>query len=282
MKLTVLGSGGCMSIPKALCQCCVCREARLKGPPFERTGPSAFLHDANLLIDTPAESNLQLNRAGIDRVDYLMFTHLDPDHIEGFRVVEQITLDYRTWETYPEKQIRLVLPEDMMARLKKVQTAYGSQLAYYERQGFITCSVFKDTMMLRGVRLTALPVNRHDQVAYVYVFEKEKQKIVYASCDIKPFPENNEAVYGADLLVIQPGLFETGLRHGFTYPADNISRTTLYTFEDTVALSRRIKARQVLFVHLEEYWHRSHDDYTALENDENNYRFAYDGLCVTL
>lgn len=280
MKLTVLGSGGCMSIPKALCHCRICREARQKGHPYERTGPSAFLHDANLLIDTPADINYQINRAGLDQVDYLIFTHLDPDHIEGFRIVEQMALDFRTWTAYPEKQICLVLPEVLMARLQNVCTAYGSQLAYYEKQGFVTCSTFKETMTVGGVGISALPVNRHDQVAYIYVFEKEQQKIVYASCDIKPFPEENEAVCGADLLVIQPGLFETGLKHGFTYPADHISRTTLYTFEETVALSRRIKAKKVLFVHLEEYWNRSHSDYLALEND--NYQFAYDGMCVTL
>ena len=204
MKLTVLGSGGCMSIPKALCQCRVCREARQKGYPFERTGPSAFLHDANLLIDTPADINLQLNRANIDEVAYLIFTHLDPDHIEGFRVVEQITLDFRTWEAYPEKQIRLLLPGELLGRLKKVCTAYGSQAAYYEKQGFIRCTAFDQAITVGNVKITALPVNRQNQVAYIYVFETESKKIVYASCDIKPFPEDIKTVYDADLLVIQP------------------------------------------------------------------------------
>ena len=55
MRLTILGSGGCMAIPKPLCGCRVCREARVKGVPYSRGGPSAFLHDVNLLIDTPAE-----------------------------------------------------------------------------------------------------------------------------------------------------------------------------------------------------------------------------------
>lgn len=280
MKLTILGSGGCMGIPKALCRCRVCREARQKGHPYERTGPAAFLHDAHLLIDTPADINRQINRAGIDRVDYLIFTHLDPDHLEGFRIVEQITLDYRTWMAYPEKQIQLVLPETLMARLQNVRTAYGSQLAYYEKQEFVTCRTFQDGVTVGDVRISALPVDRHDQVAYIYVFEKENRKIVYAPCDIKPFPEENEAVHDADLLVIQPGLFESGLKHGFAYPADHISRTTLYTFEETVALSRRIEAQKVVFVHLEEYWNRSHGDYLALE--DGNYQFAYDGMCVTL
>jgi hypothetical protein len=43
MKWTILGSGGCTVIPKPLCQCRVCREAKEKGIPYARSGPSAFL-----------------------------------------------------------------------------------------------------------------------------------------------------------------------------------------------------------------------------------------------
>lgn len=105
MKLTILGSGGCMVIPKPLCQCNVYMEAREKGIPYKRTGPSAFIHDENILIDTAAEIACQLNRSRINQIDHLIFTHLDPDHVEGLRVVEQITLDFRTWEAYPGKYI---------------------------------------------------------------------------------------------------------------------------------------------------------------------------------
>jgi len=92
-----------MVIPKPLCRCRVCDEARKKGVPYERKGPAAFIHDINLLIDTPAEIACQLNQSQIEHIDYLLFTHLDPDHVEGFRVVEQITLDFRTWRAYPDK-----------------------------------------------------------------------------------------------------------------------------------------------------------------------------------
>ena len=280
MRLTILGSGGCMVIPKALCQCHVCQEAREKGPPYGRTGPSAFIHDQNLLIDTPAEINSQLNRAAVRSIDHLMFTHLDPDHMEGFRIVEQVAIDFRSWRAYPEKQIQLVVPRALMARLNDVRTAYGSQLAYYEKQGFVLCHPFDEHTRIGDLEITALPVDRGDQTAFVYVFEKNSRKLVYASCDVKPFPESDDAVHGADVLVIQPGIFETGLKHGFVYPKDHISRTTLYTFEETLALARRIGSREVLFVHLEEYWNRSYTDYLDIEKDHHGVSFAYDGMHI--
>ncbi|MFC1885360.1 MBL fold metallo-hydrolase, partial [Thermodesulfobacteriota bacterium] len=224
MDFTILGSGGCMVIPKPLCHCAVCNEARAKGIPYVRTGPSAFLHDERLLVDTPAEIVQQINRAGIDRIDYLIFSHLDPDHVEGFRVVEQIALDFRTWEAYKGKKIQLVLPEQLRDNLWNIKSSYGPVIDFYLKQNFIECSFFKDKIVIGKTFIHAIPVDRGTQISFVYVFEKDKAKIVYAPCDIKPFPENRPEVHNADLLVIQPGIFETGLKHDFTYPKSHMAR----------------------------------------------------------
>ncbi len=271
-----------MVIPKPLCQCRICQEARRKGVPYSRAGPSAFLHDINLLVDTPAEIVSLLNRSDIRRVDYLIFTHLDPDHVEGFRVVEQITLDFRNWHAYPEKQICLILPEELSERVRDIQSQYGPVIDFYRESGFIRLMPFRGEVEIKGVRITAIPVDRGYQLSFVYVFEKAGRKVVYAPCDLKPFPEHTDAVQEADLLIIQPGIFEKGLKHSFRYPADHVSRTTLYTFEQTLNLATRIHAKKVLFVHLEEYWNRSYEDYLALESDNQIFRFAYDGMNLTV
>ncbi|MFC1928747.1 MBL fold metallo-hydrolase [Chloroflexota bacterium] len=267
-----------MVIPKPLCQCRICREARKKGVPYVRTGPSAFLHDINLLIDTPAEIVSQLNRSSIRRVDYLTFTHLDPDHVEGFRVVEQMALDFRTWRAYPEKQICLLLPEQLSGHLRELRSQYGTIVDFYQESGFLQPKLFRDKIQIGDVWITALPVDRGSQMTFIYVFEKSGRKVVYAPCDIKPFPKHRREVQQADLLIIQPGIFEAGLKHGFKYPAGHISRTTLYTFEQTMELATQVQAKEVVFVHLEEYWNRSYDDYCALEAKYPGVRFAYDGM----
>ncbi|WP_244155463.1 MBL fold metallo-hydrolase [Desulfatiglans anilini] len=269
-----------MGIPKPLCECGVCSEARHKGGRYRRTGPSAFIHDEHVLIDTPAEICEQINRCGLNRIDHLLFTHLDPDHVEGFRVVEQMALDFRSWEAYPEKRIRLHLPAVLDERIREIRSIYGPLIDFYERQGYVERSVFDGTARIGGLLVTAIPVNRGAQTAFVLVFENARSRIVYAPCDIKPFPEERAEVQRADLLVIQPGIFEEGLKHGFHYPAGHISRQTLYTFEETLALAGRLAARQVLFVHIEEYWNRGYDDYRVLEDALPNARFAYDGLTV--
>jgi len=271
-----------MVIPKPLCQCAVCQEARQKGIPYARSGPSAFLHDIGLLIDTPADIISQLNRSSISKVDYLMFTHLDPDHVEGFRVVEQIALDFRTWRAYPEKQICLLLPQELGERLSNIRSQYGPMIDFYQQSGFARLMPFQERVEIKDVRITAIPVDRGSQGAYVYVFEKSGRKVVYAPCDLKPFPSHRSEVQQPDLLIIQSGIFEEGLKHGFRYPAEHISRKTLYTFEQTLDVAKSIKAKKVLFVHLEEYWNRSYDDYRALESDNELVSFAYDGMQLTV
>jgi phosphoribosyl 1,2-cyclic phosphate phosphodiesterase len=280
MKWTILGSGGCSVIPKPLCQCRVCREARKKGVPYARAGPSSFMHDINLLVDTPAEIVSLLNRSSIRRVDYLTFSHLDPDHVEGFRVVEQIALDFRTWHAYPEKQICLLLPDQLSGSIRNIKSQYGPIVDFYQESGFLELKLFHDEIQIGGVSITAIPVDRGSQLAFVYVFEKVGRRVVYASCDIKPFPEHRSEVQQADLLIIQPGIFEKGLKHSFTYPAEHISRRTLYTFEQTMDLVTRLQAKRVVFVHLEEYWNRSYDDYRALESKDRRISFAYDGMQI--
>jgi len=267
-----------MTIPKPLCQCSICREARDKGIPYSRTGPAAFIHDIHLLIDTPAEIAFQLNRERIDRIDYVMFTHLDPDHVEGIRVLEQITLDFRRWRPYPEKQIALVAPGPLLAEFKKLQTVYGPLIDYYLDRGFIKPVELEREARMGAVTIKSVQIDRKDELSFVYVFEAGRQKVVYAPCDIKPFPEDNATLKGADMLFIQPGIFTDGLKHGFVYPHDHISRETIYTFEETLALAVRIEAKNVIFIHLEEYWNRSYDDYLQLESAGDQFKFAYDGM----
>lgn len=271
-----------MVIPKPLCQCDVCVEARQKGVPYARTGPAAFLHDGNILIDTPAEIARQLNRSDIRTIDHLLFTHLDPDHIEGFRVVEQISLDFRTWTAYPNQKIKLILPTPLARDIGKIKTVYGSQITFFKDSDFVEIKTFEKTLQVKDVLLTALPVNRGNSVSFVCVFEKEGKKIVYAPCDIKPFPEDDPVLQNADILFIQPGIIEGRLKHDFVYPKDHISRTTLYTLDETIALSRRIKAKKTIFIHLEEYWNLSFSDYERLTGTYDDIQFAHDGMRINI
>ncbi len=94
MNVIILGSGGCVSTPRACCNCRVCTEARQKGFPYARTGCSLFIEDVNILIDTPEDINASLNNSGIQKVEHILYSHCDPDHTMGMRIIEQLKMDW--------------------------------------------------------------------------------------------------------------------------------------------------------------------------------------------
>jgi phosphoribosyl 1,2-cyclic phosphate phosphodiesterase len=47
-------------------------------------------------------------------------------------------------------------------------------------------------------------------------------------------------------------------------------------------VATRIQAKKIVFVHLEEYWNRSYDNYRALESEDQRIQFAYDGMDLTV
>ena len=97
MRVEILGSGGAATIPRPGCTCRVCVEARAKGGRYARTGPSTFVHGPNIVFDTPEESKLQLERAGIGEIAACFYSHWHPDHTMGRRVWETRNGDFRTW-----------------------------------------------------------------------------------------------------------------------------------------------------------------------------------------
>ena len=117
MRVEILGSGGAATIPRPGCRCRVCVEAREIGGRSARTGPSTFVHGPNILFDTPEESKLQLERAGISEIAACFCSHWHPDHTMGRRVWETRNGDFRTWPREAKRPLvtDVYLPQQVAA-----------------------------------------------------------------------------------------------------------------------------------------------------------------------
>ena len=93
MKLKIVGSGGMSQIPNPFCKCSICEEARKKRGRYERLGPSLYIEDIKMLIDTPEDIAVACDRQGITEIKYLSISHKDPDHTRGMRIVEPLGYD---------------------------------------------------------------------------------------------------------------------------------------------------------------------------------------------
>jgi phosphoribosyl 1,2-cyclic phosphate phosphodiesterase len=82
MKLIFLGTGTSMGVPLIGCRCSTCRSA---DPRNKRMRASVLVQapGGNILIDTTPEMRMQLLRAGVERIDAVLYTHAHADHIFG-------------------------------------------------------------------------------------------------------------------------------------------------------------------------------------------------------
>lgn len=278
MRFNIIGSGGCVSLPKPLCMCKICKEARIKGHPFARFGCSLYLEDANLLVDTPENIVEALNYSNVEKIDNVLFSHVDPDHTLGMRVFEQLRLNWLEISKGNEcsNPINVFAMEQIMNSINSIGFEYGSFLDYYENvRNLIKRKVVNSHIIINNIKVSLVQASK----ATVFVFENNKKKVLYAPCDVKPFPEN-EIFKNADYLIIGNTIVGEKLKDGFILENNNPLRNELFTMAEIEELKEKYTIKNVIITHLEEDWGKSFNDYLELENSYDGIKFAYDGMII--
>lgn len=281
MKIKIIGSGGCVSTPRPCCNCRVCKEAREKGFPYARTGCSIYIEESKLLIDTPEDINYALNNVNVSEVESVLYSHADPDHTMGMRVLEQLRMDWLGCSVGKKNDnpIEVASLPTVIEELRGQKTFRGSALDYYKWRGLV--SVNASYFVEKGdIRIDLIPVDEKEEVA-IFVITQGDKKAIYAPCDVKPFPEN-ELFKDADALIIGNTIVGDVLKGGFVFEQDNPLRDELFVMEEIVAIKKKFHIKNVIITHLEEDWGKSYDDYKELEKEYDGIWFAYDGMEVEL
>jgi phosphoribosyl 1,2-cyclic phosphate phosphodiesterase len=279
MKFIIIGSGGCVCLPKPLCQCRICVEARQKSGRYKRYGCALYLEDAALLVDTPEDIAHALNASDIRTVESVLYTHRDPDHTLGMRIFEQLRLEWLDYyeKIPPRSPVEVCATPEVMETLNGVGIGYGAILDYYVKMGLAKRKLITEPLNIGNIKITAVPVGKSKSVS-IFIFEENGRKVIYAPCDCKPFPME-ESMRDADLLIIGNTFVGDILKNGRAVGTDHPLRQELHSMEDVLELKRILSIRDVIVTHIEEDWGKSYDDYIVLE-DQYGVKFAYDGMVV--
>ena len=282
MKFIIIGSGGCVCTPKPLCQCSVCVQARKKGYPYARCSCSLFLEDTALLVDTPEDIAIALNNANIRSVDSILYSHADPDHTMGMRVMEQLRLEWLDYydNIKPDNPINIYANTEVMNDLNKTHNKYGSMLDYYEHMNLVKKNPVDDSITIDNIKISFVSVPTSEAVT-IFAFEKNEKKLVYAPCDCVPFSDN-KLLYNADALVIGDTFIGDTLKNGKRISPEHPLREELRSFDHVLGLRERLSANRLIITHIEEFWGKSYDDYITIENEYADVQFAFDGLVINL
>ncbi len=282
MKFIITGSGGCVCTPKPLCQCNVCVEARKKGYPYKRCGCSLFLDDISLLVDTPEDIAIAINNADIKGIDNILYSHWDPDHTLGMRIMEQLRLEWLDYydKIKPENPINIFAWADVMSDINQIRSKYGSLLDYYEHMGLIKRTIVDSYIEINDIRISFVPVQKSKSVS-VFVFESNGKKLVYAPCDCVPFPNDN-IIQNPDILIIGNTYIGNVLKNGRIITDNHPLHNELHSMSDIFKIVETMNIKNVIVTHIEEDWGKSYSDYLELEKQYTNLKFAYDGMIVEL
>jgi phosphoribosyl 1,2-cyclic phosphate phosphodiesterase len=284
VKVEILGSGGATATPRPGCACRVCVEARERGLPYTRTGPSLFVHGPNVLFDTPEESRLQLDRSGVTEIAACFYSHWHPDHTMGRRVWEAWGgHDFRNWprNLAERRRTEIYLPEQVVADFD--EWAIRPHFDFLEGHDWVRVHELADgeTIELSGVAIRPFRL-RED---YVYGFELTGggKRLLVAMDELHGWEPPAE-LHGVDLAILPAGLHEhdpfTGERR--IHERHPVLRVEA-TFEQTLAMVDALGAQRVVLSHIEEVDGLGHDDLTRLAAEVGRQiTFAYDTMVIDL
>jgi phosphoribosyl 1,2-cyclic phosphate phosphodiesterase len=278
MRVEILGSGGAATIPRPLCGCRVCAEAREKGTPYTRTGPSTFIHGPDVLVDTPEESKYQLDRAGITRIAAAFYSHWHPDHTMGRRVFETMNAEFRVWPRKSRRTTTVYLPEQVAADFRE-WGGVREHLEFMERRGWIEVVELADGQTVDLDGISVRPFRVAEDYVYAFLFDDGERRLLLAPDELNRW-DPPDWVRGVDLAVIPKGLDEhdpfTGER---LIPEEHPVLRFEATFRETLEMVARLGARRVVMSHIEEMDQLSHDDLLQLAG-RHGVEFAWDGMVI--
>ncbi|MBC8061054.1 MAG: MBL fold metallo-hydrolase [Clostridiaceae bacterium] len=276
MKLNLLGSGGVAPPPRPCCNCKVCTEARQKGIPFLRTGPSLYVYDAGLLFDTPDEIRIQLNRENIDKVENIILTHWHPDHTQGLRVMEQINFNHLT--RMPKgRPINVFIAPKQLVMMKNYGS--GNILLYLESKKIIKILPIEHREIIELGDIKVLPLYIPKTQGYYFMIVENRSKVVYAPCEYHEF-KLYEEVKNIDIFIPHHLYFEDKtIGTGADYS------DTEDSFEMMLEHSGQMNAKRIIVTHIDESFGLSHielNDLCKTRFRDYPIEFGYDGQIIEL
>ena len=277
MKVEILGSGGAVTIPRPGCECRICVEARDRGVPYARTGPSVFVHGPDVLIDTPEESKIQLNLSQVTRIAAGFYSHWHPDHTAGRRVWESRNFDFRSW---PRRFVTtpLYIPERVW---EDFESNYGlaDQFRFMEEQGTVKVVqvAANEPFDVGGTRVTALPLDAEN--AHAFLFEAGGKRVLVAMDETHGWTP--PALGPLDLAVLPVGVFELHPFSGERLIPEEFCKPPVKKtrYAHALELVRALAPRRAVLSHVEEMDRLSHDELVRL-GAADGWEPAFDGLVV--
>lgn len=253
MKITFLGTGTSQGIPVIACDCTVCtsadkRDHRLRASILIET------EDTAIVIDSGPDFRYQMLRAGVKKLDAILFTHEHKDHIAGLD-------DIRAFNYKQNKEIDIYADE-------RVQIALRREYSY----------IFKDSSYPGLPQIKLIPIE--NDLFYVNEVAVQPVEVLHYRLPVFGF-RINDFTYITDAKTISKQEKEKIVNSKILVlnalrKEDHISH---FTLQEAIRLVEEVRPDQAYFIHM------SHQMGLHAEIEKElppHIRLAWDGLTLEM
>ena len=251
MKVTVLGSGTSVGVPRIACDCAVCSS---NDPHNKRLRCSILLEYGGrvVLVDTTPDLRLQALRHDIRHLDAILFTHSHADHLHGLDDVRCYCFDR-------EDPLPCYGDPRTLERVYRVfDYAFDSQSAYALPN--LELFPIESRMELFGINIDVITVYHGKMPVLAF----RTGRFAYVTDTNRIPPESMAQLAGLDTLILD------ALRYR--------EHPTHFNIDQALAIVEELKPTKTYFTHIAH--ELDHDTTNAQLPD--NVELAYDGLVLEI
>jgi phosphoribosyl 1,2-cyclic phosphate phosphodiesterase len=261
LRLTVLGSGTSMGVPTVGCRCAVCCST---DPHDKRTRASVLLSfrstslggvaHRNIVVDTTPDFRYQALRAGLDRLDAVVFTHGHADHILGLD-------DIRPFNLKQHAVLPLYATDETLDILKRTFSYIFNGVPTQSTVPSVALNRIDGPLTLFGLPLTPVPAQHGEMAVLGFRFGRA----AYLT-DFSQVPaESKPLLLGLDDLILDALRYTPHPMHS--------------TVEQSLALVDELQPKRAWFTHVcHDLPHVETNARLAEHRGPSQVRLAHDGL----
>jgi phosphoribosyl 1,2-cyclic phosphate phosphodiesterase len=252
LKITFLGTGTSSGVPMIGCSCTVCtsdnkKDKRLRSSILVESEQTAFV------VDTTPDFRYQMLRAGVNKLDAILFTHPHKDHIAGLD-------DVRAFNYFQQKPMELYANSLTEEAIKREFAYAFSDKKYPGIPNLNLNTIDENPFMIGDIPVIPILVWHLRMPVLGFRFGR----FTYITDANKIDEEEKEKIKGSEAMVLNALRKEPHISH--------------FTLDEAVALVQELAVPQAYFTHISHQLGR-HEEINA--ELPAGIELAYDGCIIT-